>query len=114
MIRKFISRVFGHKSAGNAGEPAIIGVARHGIRREAISSGSRRTVETLQQQGYKAYVVGGGVRDLLLGLTPNDFDVATDAPPEAGFEPVAGGLEDFYFATLTDARRNAAAAAPSR
>ena len=82
MIRKFISRVFGHKSAGNAGEPAIIGVARHGIRREAISSGSRRTVETLQQQGYKAYVVGGAVRDLLAGMTPKDYDVATDATPE--------------------------------
>ena len=82
MIRKFISRVFGHKSAGSAGEPAIIGVARHGIRREAISSGSRRTVETLQQQGYKAYVVGGAVRDLLAGMTPKDYDVATDATPE--------------------------------
>ena len=43
MIRKFISRVFGHKTPGVAGEPAIIGVARHGIRREAISNGSRRT-----------------------------------------------------------------------
>lgn len=82
MIRKFISRVFGHKSSGSAGEPAIIGVARHGIRREAISSGSRRTVETLQQQGYKAYVVGGAVRDLLAGMTPKDYDVATDATPE--------------------------------
>ena len=82
MIRKFISRVFGHKSAGSASEPAIIGVARHGIRREAISSGSRRTVETLQQQGYKAYVVGGAVRDLLAGMTPKDYDVATDATPE--------------------------------
>ena len=82
MIRKFISRVFGHTSAGRAGEPAIIGVARHGIRREAISSGSRRTVETLQQQGYKAYVVGGAVRDLLAGMTPKDYDVATNATPE--------------------------------
>ncbi|MBS1228625.1 MAG: poly(A) polymerase [Proteobacteria bacterium] len=82
MIRKFISRVFGHKSPSSAGEPAIIGVARHGIRREAISSGSRRTVETLQQQGYKAYVVGGAVRDLLAGMTPKDYDVATNATPE--------------------------------
>ena len=82
MIRKFISRVFGHKTPGVAGEPAIIGVARHGIRREAISSGSRRTVETLQQQGYKAYVVGGAVRDLLAGMTPKDYDVATNATPD--------------------------------
>ena len=82
MIRKLISRVFGHKTSAGNGEPAIIGVARHGIRREAISSGSRRTVETLQQHGYKAYVVGGAVRDLLAGATPKDYDVATSATPE--------------------------------
>jgi poly(A) polymerase len=82
MIRKFISRIFGHKAPGIAGEPAVIGIARHGIRREAISSGSRRTGETLHQQGYKAYVVGGAVRDLLAGMTPKDYDVATNATPE--------------------------------
>ncbi len=82
MIRKLISRVFGRKSPGSPGAPAIIGVNKHGIRREQISSGSRRTVETLQQQGYKAYVVGGAVRDLLAGFTPKDYDVATNATPE--------------------------------
>ena len=82
MIRKFISRVFGRKTPGVAGEPAVIGVSKHGIRRDDISSGSRRTVETLQQQGYKAYVVGGAVRDLLAGITPKDYDVATSATPE--------------------------------
>ena len=55
---------------------------KHGIRRDAISSGSRRTVETLQENGYKAFVVGGAVRDLLAGIKPKDFDVATDATPE--------------------------------
>jgi len=39
-------------------------------------------VRTLQDAGYEAYVVGGAVRDLLLGLRPKDFDVATDATPE--------------------------------
>ena len=48
----------------------------------AISSAALKTCEGLQQAGFKAYVVGGGVRDLLLGLRPKDFDVATDAPPE--------------------------------
>ena len=72
MIRKFISRVLGRKSSDSTGEPAVIGVSRHGIRREHISSGSRRTVETLQENGYKAYVVGGAVRDLLAGITPKD------------------------------------------
>lgn len=82
MIRKFISRVFGRKAAGHAGEPAVIPHFKHGIRRDAISSGSRRTVETLQENGYKAFVVGGAVRDLLAGIKPKDFDVATDATPE--------------------------------
>lgn len=54
----------------------------HGIGREALSHGSRRVCETLQRAGYSAYVVGGAVRDLLMGTRPKDFDVATDAPPE--------------------------------
>jgi poly(A) polymerase len=82
MIRKLISRVFGRKQHGTGGAPAVIAAGKHGIRREHISSGSRRTVETLQQHGYKAYVVGGAVRDLLAGLTPKDYDVATSATPE--------------------------------
>jgi poly(A) polymerase len=82
MIRKLITRVFGRKTPGAPGEPAVIGVDRHGIRREDISNGSRRTVETLQERGYKAYVVGGAVRDLLAGITPKDYDVATNATPE--------------------------------
>ena len=82
MIRKFISRVLGRKAPGHAGDPSVVPHSKHGIRRDAISSGSRRTVETLQENGYKAYVVGGAVRDLLAGFKPKDFDVATDATPE--------------------------------
>lgn len=82
MIRKFISRVLGRKTPGASGEPAVLSANKHGIRREDISSGSRRTVETLQEHGYKAYVVGGAVRDLLAGITPKDYDVATNATPE--------------------------------
>lgn len=54
-----------------------------GISRDRVSSAALRTCEGLQQAGYTAYIVGGGVRDLLLGLPPKDFDVATDASPEA-------------------------------
>ncbi|HVL59250.1 MAG TPA: polynucleotide adenylyltransferase PcnB [Burkholderiaceae bacterium] len=53
-----------------------------GLKPEAISSAALRTCDTLQQGGHKAFVVGGGVRDLLLGLKPKDFDVATSATPE--------------------------------
>ncbi len=56
--------------------------AELGLRREQISQAAFRTCDMLQRAGYKAYVVGGGVRDSLLGLQPKDFDVATDATPE--------------------------------
>ena len=89
MIRKLIHRVFGPRAATTPTTPArrddgpaLIPAARHGIHRERLSSGARRTVEGLQQAGYKAYVVGGAVRDLLANITPKDFDVATDATPE--------------------------------
>jgi poly(A) polymerase len=83
VIRKFISRVFGGKKASASHhEPAVIPVSSHGITRDRISSGSRRTCETLQAAGFRAYVVGGAVRDLLIGAEPKDFDVATDATPE--------------------------------
>ena len=39
-------------------------------------------LDTLQEAGFKAYLVGGGVRDLLLKLNPKDFDIATEARPE--------------------------------
>ena len=83
MIRKLISRVFsGKKTTANRHEPAVIPVSSHRITRDRISSGSRRVCETLQSHGHKAYVVGGAVRDLLIGAEPKDFDVATDATPE--------------------------------
>lgn len=83
MIRKLISRVFrGNKNKGNRHQPAVIPVSSHGITRDRLSSGSRRTCETLQAEGFKAYVVGGAVRDLLIGADPKDFDVATNATPE--------------------------------
>ena len=47
------------------------------IQRNALT-----VVEKLQCQGYEAYLVGGCLRDLLLGKTPKDFDVATNARPE--------------------------------
>ena len=83
MIRKFISRVFsGKKTQAGNHEPAVIPVSTHGITRDRISSGSRRVCETLQGHGHKAFVVGGAVRDLLIGAEPKDFDIATDATPE--------------------------------
>lgn len=47
-----------------------------------ISPGTLKTLYTLRDAGYEAYMVGGGVRDLLAGISPKDFDVATSAHPE--------------------------------
>ena len=81
MIRKLLRRVF------KRGEPyphpvEKIAASQHGIRPEQVSSGARRTCETLQQAGHRAYVVGGAVRDLIAGIAPKDYDVATDATPD--------------------------------
>lgn len=62
--------------------PHIIAAGQHNIVPEDISRGAAEVVATLEQEGFNAYVVGGCVRDLLLGLHPKDFDVATDATPE--------------------------------
>ena len=71
----------GKKSEPNR-TPRIIGPEEHGIDPKKVSWAARRTCEVLQARGYKAYVVGGAVRDLFLGVTPKDFDVVTDATPE--------------------------------
>ncbi|MDZ7784209.1 MAG: polynucleotide adenylyltransferase PcnB [Halioglobus sp.] len=56
---------------------------QHGISRKNISDSALRVMSQLRREGYDAYLVGGAVRDLLLGGHPKDFDVATDATPEA-------------------------------
>jgi len=55
---------------------------QHTISRANISENAVKVLYRLKQGGYQAYLVGGGVRDLLLGREPKDFDVATDATPE--------------------------------
>ena len=81
MIRRIIDKVLGRKSRSGAGAQ-ILPQSKHGIRRDQLDDCALKTCETLAQAGYKAYVVGGAVRDLLLTKTPKDFDVATDATPE--------------------------------
>ena len=81
ILRRAITKVF------LRGEPArrkaeTIPASRHGIRREQVSAGARRTCEALQKGGFKAYVVGGAVRDLIAGIPPKDYDIATDATPD--------------------------------
>ncbi len=63
-------------------QPTVIPPSEHGISDADISGGALKVLEALTDAGHGAYLVGGGVRDLLLGLKPKDFDVATAATPE--------------------------------
>jgi poly(A) polymerase len=62
--------------------PHIILRSEHIISRANIDERALKVLYRLKNAGYKAYLVGGSVRDLLLGREPKDFDVATDALPE--------------------------------
>ena len=79
MIRRFFARLIPGKAST---KPLIYGPDAHPIRRSQISRGASDVIRKLQQGGFKAFIVGGAVRDLLLGITPKDFDLATDATPE--------------------------------
>jgi poly(A) polymerase len=88
MIRKFIDKLLGKPAAPAKaggiplGKRLDIPAAEHGIDLERVDERAVRVVRTLQEAGHQAYVVGGAVRDLLVGRRPKDFDVATDATPE--------------------------------
>lgn len=55
---------------------------QHNVSRSAISEPAKKVLSRLNNAGYEAYLVGGGVRDILLGGKPKDFDIATNATPE--------------------------------
>lgn len=78
MIRKFIRRIFDKPKTG----PVILPLKTHGIHKERVTSCARKATSALQEAGFTAFIVGGAVRDLLLGKKPKDFDVATDANPD--------------------------------
>lgn len=61
---------------------AVIPRDSHNISRKDISENALKVLYRLNKAGYEAYLVGGGVRDLLLGKKPKDFDVTTNATPE--------------------------------
>ncbi len=74
----------GEQSPDSAGSASVTQLSRseHGISRDSISPNALKVLYRLHNGGFKAYLVGGCVRDLLLGLSPKDFDVTTDATPE--------------------------------
>jgi poly(A) polymerase len=89
MIKKFIDKLLGTSlGAGPGSKKSMFGkrvevpVQSHGIDPTLVDERASSVVRTLKQAGFEAYIVGGAVRDLLVGLRPKDFDVATDATPE--------------------------------
>ena len=81
MITSFLGKMFSGRLFGPV-QPKMIPAGAHGINRNSISSCALRTTQTLQRRGFAAFVVGGAVRDLILGGKPKDFDIATNATPE--------------------------------
>ncbi len=96
MIKKLIGRIFGGNKAAEpapaaAPEPVPrmprgkrleIAAEEHGIDPTLLDDRAVKVVATLKDAGHEAYIVGGAVRDLLVGRRPKDFDVATNATPE--------------------------------
>ena len=88
MIKKFIDKLLGKVSGAPKakklpfGKREEVGVDRHGIDPTLVDERARNVVSTLQGAGFEAYIVGGAVRDLMVGLAPKDFDVATNATPD--------------------------------
>ncbi|HEY4071909.1 MAG TPA: polynucleotide adenylyltransferase PcnB [Herbaspirillum sp.] len=84
MIKKLIRSILGkNKKVSDATpKPTALSAKEHGIDPKLISPNAIRVTDTLQQAGFKAFIVGGAVRDLLLSMKPKDFDVATNATPE--------------------------------
>jgi poly(A) polymerase len=62
--------------------PRVVPRDQHPISRANISSNALKVLYRLKEAGYQSFLVGGAVRDLLLGLQPKDFDIATNAHPD--------------------------------
>ncbi|MEN9888207.1 MAG: Poly(A) polymerase precursor [Pseudomonadota bacterium] len=84
MIKKLITKLLGKPAGGKPhfGQRTEVPASVHGIDPSLVDERAVNVVRTLQNAGFEAYIVGGAVRDLLLGLRPKDFDVATNATPE--------------------------------
>lgn len=74
--------MFGHNDKNLESHYVSIPRNAHNISRKDISENALKVLHRLNKQGYEAYLVGGCIRDLLLGKKPKDFDIATNATPE--------------------------------
>ena len=62
--------------------PDIYNDKRFGINHNSISINALNIISRLQKSGFQAYIVGGGIRDMIKGLKPKDFDIVTNCEPE--------------------------------
>ena len=84
-----LNKLIGHlrfnkakKATSQVISPDVIPLSRFHFSREAISHAALHVAKVLQDKGFKAFIVGGAVRDLILSEQPKDFDIVTDAFPE--------------------------------
>ena len=83
MIKKLWNKIFPNEDDASHGESLnVLERDAHSVSRGLISKNALKVLHRLNSAGYEAYLVGGGVRDILLGLHPKDFDIATSATPE--------------------------------
>ena len=95
MIKRLIDKILGKdpskppRAAAAGRKPRVptgkrvdVPASEHGIDPALVDDRAVKVCTTLQDAGFEAYIVGGAVRDLLVGLRPKDFDVATNATPE--------------------------------
>jgi poly(A) polymerase len=84
MIKRIIGKIIASTAGKNKklGRAVEIPASAHHINRQLLEPKAVEVVRTLKNAGFDAYIVGGAVRDLVLGVRPKDFDVATSATPE--------------------------------
>lgn len=76
------SLLSGERDAPPLVQQRVLAAGDHEVTRKVIGRNALKVLDRLHGKGYRACLVGGGVRDALVGLRPKDFDVATDASPE--------------------------------
>lgn len=81
IVLKRLSKLFDRKPTDYNDRP-VVGTQNHPLNAQVICPKALQVVRTLQENNFEAYLVGGCIRDLLLGLNPKDFDVATNAKPQ--------------------------------
>ena len=81
-VLKRLTHLFDRSSRKAADSQCILTSKEHSLNPSDICKNAREIIRVLQSKNFEAYVVGGCVRDLLLGIKPKDFDIATNATPQ--------------------------------